>query len=172
MLTKYILSRSNEILSVGEGWDDLAAKHGGPVASEVIGRPLFDFVAGAETVSYLNAIFFSCRRSGQSFTDVQRVDYNGTLRFFEMTIVPRTRGELEVSHLLVDQRQVPSPVGLRTAAAATKTKCTVCCRSRRQGVWLALEVNLFKAENSVDYVVCPDCRARASTQIAQTTLAG
>lgn len=171
MLTKYTLSRFNEVLSVEGNWSHLAGLCLCLPLAEVIGRNLFDLVAGSETASYLNAIFFSCRRSGQSFSDTHSTDNGGVLRSFCMTVYPQRRGELEVSHELVDQKPFASSVNLRSAAGALRVKCSICCRVRRQGIWIAPEIMALTADAAPEYVVCPDCRARANAQLSRIKIA-
>ena len=55
---EYVLDNRDRIISVGEAWNHFAAQNGGKNVSskDVIGRPLWDFVAGDATRMWLETL--------------------------------------------------------------------------------------------------------------------
>jgi hypothetical protein len=59
----YELSADNTILAVSSEWDRVALAQDAPrcTGAHLVGRRLWDSVNGPDTMSYLNALLFSCR---------------------------------------------------------------------------------------------------------------
>lgn len=160
-MTFYELSPSDEILSVGGGWDRFAQDNDGleAMSAHVLGRRLWEFVDGVSTAIYLHAIFSRCRDENCGFETNYRCDSLEVARLFWMSVTPR-EGRLRVDHRLVwntalqRSRKVVVLADFRSA-----NRCSICCAYRVGNTWfdplLQPEQIYFPQGN----VLCDRCRA-------------
>ncbi len=164
----YELSSQNRIMAVSDNWDPFARGNGGAaaLAHAVMGRPIWDFVSGVDTRSYLNALFFAARSAGTRVAVRYRGDSAAERRLYHLLIEPQADGALRLSHLPIDiaRHMVRAPTA---AELASQSCCGQCLRWRKGQTWGASEAFPGLARAPVDYVVCPQCRAEAQRAIDQ-----
>lgn len=166
--TYYVLDRNGRILDAGGDWDQFALANGadGAVARKTIGTTLWENVAGFETQSYLNALFFAVRSLLDTISLPYRCDSPTERRLFNMTIAPADNLELPVDHALVScssNRQLPAVSSFTGRHSAVK--CSVCCSFKVGKTW----VDPFTSPDPIDFPeglgVCPECKRTASQKI-------
>ena len=153
----YEISAQNRIVGVSGNWDHFALSNGGEAAlsAAIMGRPLWDFVAGLETRAYLNALFFAARSAGRGVAVRYRCDSPAEPRLYQLQVHPIEEGGLRLSHVPLGPVPAPSPGG--------GALCSQCLRGRRNGAW---QESAPACSAPVDYQVCPQCRAEAQRAIA------
>ena len=157
----YDLSSQNRIISVSE---DLWSGQGATFWSGVRGHVIWDYVAGLDTRSYLNALFFATRRSGAELAVRYRCDTEGERRLFDMRLVPLEDDGLRISHHAVE-RLPALQHRRREEVAAAVTCCSQCLSWRIGSQWHDLAAAGAGCAAKVDYVVCPTCRHAAQKVI-------
>ena len=164
----YELSGQNRIFAVSESWDSFADSNDGSLAGSynVIGRPIWGFVAGLTTKSFLNAAFFSVRSAQTPISLFHRCDSPQERRHFKMLIEPLHTAGLRVSHVQIDAIQH------RSATYTPQTRddmvcCSQCLRWRLSSVWEELNIHSAHVRTPVEFDVCPQCRSDALRAISK-----
>lgn len=165
MQNHYILDETDRLIRCGGDWDAFALQNDSKsaVAARVVGYRLWDFLADFETTSYLNGIFFWCRRRRQSFESTYRCDSPTTKRLFRMTVTPRGLGELRVEHRLLRSTDIAPfhPVLVDAAERRSGARCSICAATRYGDDWIATLTRPSVRDFPPSYTVCPDCKAGA-----------
>lgn len=160
-LLSYEVSAADDVRRVSPGWDAFAQGAGAPgaCAAQVLGRPLWDFVAGASTRIWLERLFHQVRRTGDAVQVPCRCDGGGVDRLHLMQVVPGVSGSLSICHFPLREkllRVAPLP----PLPAGDWTVCSLCgAASSSGGYWHA--PGRWRATPGLRasrYVVCPDCR--------------
>lgn len=160
-LLSYEVSAADDVRRVSPGWDAFAQGAGAPgaCAAQVLGRPLWDFVAGASTRIWLERLFHQVRRTGDAVQVPCRCDGGGVDRLHLMQVVPGVSGSLSICHFPLREkllRVAPLP----PLPAGDWTVCSLCgAASSCGGYWHA--PGRWRATPGLResrYVVCPDCR--------------
>ena len=156
-------------------WDRFALENGAPelTGGVVVGRPLFDFVEGAETRAIYNAMLKRVRGFGAQIDLGFRCDSPDVRRFMmlhmtcpedaQFTLVAELLSEESRSHVRLLDHGVPrlgDPIVI----------CSFCKRvESRSGAWHEVEqaeIELGIVEDSplppLFHSVCPDCNAAAA----------
>ncbi|MEP3636184.1 MAG: hypothetical protein ABJN14_02870, partial [Paracoccaceae bacterium] len=99
-VTGYVISSDDRIVSVSGNWDVFALDNSGPEAQakNVVGHSLWHFVSGSETQSFLNALFFHVRRTGQPVILQYNCNSPDRFRAADMEIRLLDGQHLEVLH--------------------------------------------------------------------------
>lgn len=164
-MRSYEISAGDRITAVSEDWDIFARGNGGEAALRrtVMGRPLWDFVAGLETRAYLNALFFAARTAGEKVAVRYRCDGPADRRYFQLQIQPIGAGGLRLSQMPLDvvPRLRPAEPPPRNFSCC----CAQCLRCKVGEDWIGGEVYHGFAPGPVEYVVCPQCRGEAQRVI-------
>jgi hypothetical protein len=161
----YELSSQNRIVSVSDSWDSFACSNGGEAALShaVMGRPIWDFVSGLDTRSYLNALIFAARSTGRSVAVQYRCDGLSERRLFQLQIQPLEEDGVRLMHLPLEivrrRRSVQSP------PEGAQSCCGQCLRWRRGNAWEEADIHHALARHGIDFVVCPHCRTQAQRAI-------
>jgi hypothetical protein len=156
------------ITFVGDEWDDLALENGVPdlTASRVVGRPVWDFIGGAEA-QHLWRIIFDRARQGAALRLPYRCDSPARRRFYDMEIVRIGDGAVKcASHLLLEETrprvalldlQVPRSNDLLVI-------CSWCKRVQLDRTWVEVEqavdeLHLFDRERlpRLSHGACASC---------------
>lgn len=167
--TNCVLDEANRFLYVGGDWDGFAEANGGQAAAgaAIGGRPVFDFVQGFETRTFLNAALFAVRDRARPFVSDYRCDGPGIRRFMRMTIAPLRHGRVLMCHDFLHAERAGAEVATLFAPGARARKCSVCCAVEFGDVWL----DPFEAgrghPHHVSYTMCPDCRGRLGVELAR-----
>ncbi|NBZ89270.1 hypothetical protein [Stagnihabitans tardus] len=133
------------------------------VARAIIGRPIWDFVTGLDTRSYMNALLFAARSAGQSVSVRYRCDSIEEWRLYELLIEPLAENGLRLSHrpLELIRRRTP-PIAPQGEPLRC---CSQCLRSRHGDRWEDSDIHPALEPHKVDFVVCPLCKAEAQKAI-------
>lgn len=160
------LDGEDRIAEIGGDWSDLKAA--GVEPATVVGRSLFDFVAGHFTRRFLRQFLSDVRTSGRPARRRYRCDSPATRRLMECHATPEA-GMMLLEHRLIAEE--PFAVEIRANIAGptrsfTHARCNVCnrLRARRSTDWLEPEVAVpHGGEVAVMYTVCGDCRERGES---------
>ena len=161
---EYVLDHRDRIISVGEAWDHFADENGGMNVSskDVIGRPLWDFVAGDTTRMWLETLFGSARLCGRTIERPYRCDSPNLKRFMQMRIGFEQGGILRIEHKILATEKRSAPVHFQYRAKAlrnTRQRCSICGRVKNGNWHEPIEANAeVPAVILVVYTVCEDCR--------------
>ncbi|NNE00310.1 MAG: hypothetical protein HKN47_23575 [Pirellulaceae bacterium] len=172
---EYQLDRSDVVISLNDWWLAFAAENSASDLNResVIGREIWDFIAGKPTQALYREIHRYVRSTGQSVTVPFRCDSPSLQRHMQVQI--KLQGDdalLYASTLVRAQRQ--RKLRLLDAARQTDdsilTMCSCCKRSLLEPTgWLDLEhislrLRLFEKQTvpQLRYTVCPDCQQQIS----------
>lgn len=127
----------------------------GPVASRVLGRPLFDFITGDATRLFMHAVLDGVRIMGRPRILPYRCDSALERRWYEMEAQPLADGGVRVLHRLLDSQPRQAPPLL----CGKRWRCSQCLASRPLGrkVWVQEDVATGEV---VGFDVCPACSSR------------
>jgi len=171
--TYYTLSPQGQIVDVGGSWDQFAWNNHGfeATADYVIGRQLNDFLDGLETVSFLNAMTFACRRNDSALEMICRCDAARKVQLFRMKICPTHDDMLTVSHTQVLTRFLPqftAPEGQRVQSSAPR--CSICSNFRIGRVWVDPVSQPQTEFVATTHVICPECKTRARDALRRANM--
>ena len=165
MQTFYTLDADNRILTTGGDWDAFARANDGEAAlsMEVVGRPIWDFIDGADVRSQFNALLFSLRRHGGEAELTYRCDAPWERRLMRMRATPKADGCVTLTHdLLSAERAAVPPIAYRRGGGE---RCAICGGVHDGQRWL----DPFDAPTRVyevgEETICPACRAATSEAI-------
>lgn len=161
----YELSEDDRILAVGDGWDTFGAgNNAGKLGVDIIGYPIWNFISGQDTRSYMNSIFFFCRSQSRSLSALYRGDSPTMMRVFRMTVEPRKNDGLCLSHHLA--AEMPHWHKVPTIRIPRRlVQCSQCLSIKDGQTWSPGPGPAFRAKQAISYHVCPDCRHSLSRQI-------
>lgn len=166
----HTIDGTDRIESANEEWFTFAAENDAPelTTSEVVGRPIWDFIDGAET-RHLFRVLIEKVRAGKDLRGLPfRCDSPGLRRYMEMDIVGLDGGGVRFdSVLLREEHRVPVRAFDRNTPRSERF-LTLCswCRRIRIGTdrWLEVEeavkvLNLFGDEDQpqITHGICKDC---------------
>lgn len=83
----YEIDRDDRIVSTGGGWETFANVNGG--LPDVVGRPLWDFIAGEEVRGIWSLVVRHVRAHESPLTFLYRCDAPGLRRLMQMELAPR-----------------------------------------------------------------------------------
>ncbi|NEX46908.1 hypothetical protein [Pseudotabrizicola algicola] len=158
----YSLTSDDVVAATMGRWDDFAAENdgAGAMAHAVIGRPLFEMVAGPATVRFLEQTFYNSRR-GQTVTGLlYRCDSPVQERLFVMQVVPLERGGLQVLHRQIRCRPL-RPLPLCALGHLRYLRCSQCLSCNFGGPWVEGRRFQLPSGAMAEDAVCPACRAAA-----------
>lgn len=160
MDNRYFLNQNDIITEIAGSWDDFALQNGGrdARASKLIGNSIWQYIKGDETQAYMNAIFFSVRRSHQPFIASYCCDSKTESREYEMSVT-LIHGEILVSHRLIHSRSFfPSDKYFAANDILVEKRCSMCCRFEIDNSWIHLIATSTTDAITNNYGICPDCR--------------
>lgn len=171
--TYYTLSRQGQIVDVGGSWDTFAWNNQGfeATADYVIGRQLNDFLDGHETVSFLNAMTFACRRNDTPLEMICRCDTTRKVQLFRMKISPTHNDMLTIRHTQVLTRCLPAfvePEQNRVRSSAPR--CSICSNFRIGRVWVDPVSQPQTEFIATTHVICPECKLRARDALLRANM--
>lgn len=155
----YLIDEKSTITGTSGAWDGFALENGAPAATAeaVVGRCLWDFVAGVETKAFLNTVLFICRAEGRSFTTTYRCDSPAERRLCRMTVVPR--GDLlTVHHEAVEITSPRRPPNVIAPSFAKINRCSMCCSVNIEGEWIDTFALPPLCDFPKSYSLCPPCK--------------
>lgn len=168
----YELDQDDRIRAVSASWLDFA-RHNGAADLEretVVGRPIWDFVAGTDTQGVYEAIFTRVRATGRTLRLPFRCDSPDRRRYMQLTVRPRPAGGLAISASLVreEERDPISLLDRNTARSHVLVPMCSWCKAVRgtTGEWLEVEEAVAQFEllaslplPRLTHTICPKCAA-------------
>lgn len=173
----YVVDAAGVIVAVGRSnWDAFADQHRGPLACEVVNRPLWSFIAGGEVQATYTRILKAVIGAGRSVAFEHRCDDPDTRRSMRMAVTRlrlKDQPPLALFQSVELQRTQRPRMGLfefgQAGPDAPIVKlCSFCQRVQRaeagrQGTWVAPEV-YYRQGGSQDvrlsHGICPTCYRR------------
>ena len=167
---RYGVDSNDRICCVYENWTSFAEANGAPELTPVfvIGKPIWSFFRGQETIELTRVIFDKVRRTGAGFVIPFRCDSADVLRPMVMLLTPGQGGAIEIS-----TRSVPAhlaqfstdPVPLTQRVGDMLKVCAWCCRIELLSkIWVEAELALgdmsvlsTAAVPPVSHGICPEC---------------
>ncbi len=159
----YLINSENLIVELNQEWDEFASENNGGDLSctEVIGRPLMDFVSGKSTKQYWENIFNKARSDNQATTLEYRCDSPSVKRWMRMEILPLVDGNLRISNDTLSTKERPYPIHFERMSQRGKhtfIRCSLCNKLKIKDIWI--EPDEFAAKHristfAVTYGVCP-----------------
>ena len=172
VLTRYQLDSDDRIRQVGGDWNDFARRNGAPElnADAVVGRPLWEFIAGPET-RHLYQVLLRMTREQQRAVNVPfRCDSPTCRRDMELSIAPAEDGAIELSATLTAERDRPYVALLDPNVARSDALILMCSWCKRilapENEWLEIDqaidrFGLLAAAEppSISHSICPACES-------------
>lgn len=156
---------ANDILSsVNRDWDEFALANDGDaaVSTKVLGRPIWDFIAGAKTVLFYRMVFLGCRETGVTTRFDYRCDSPQRRRVFCMEIIPEAENRLLIrNHVLNISEMSQTPRILTFRQYADRNRCSICGSIKIGDEW----IDIFDFSDTRiafgGYDICEYCRRKA-----------
>ncbi len=180
----YHIDAGDIITAVNDAWDEFALENEAPHLTRqgVIGRALWDFIAGAETQHLYRILFQRVRESRQPIVIPFRCDAPDRRRHMEMHLMPEEDGGITFTNRVLRLEKRPVVRLLERSAPRSSDFVTMCgwCKKLRlpDGRWAEVEeairsLGLFDAYPvpQISHGICPDCYDRV-TNIRQDRRAG
>ena len=169
----YRLDRNNDIISVGDDWDAFALENGGPnaCASQVQGRPVWDFIAGDPMRMWLDTVLQLVRVRNAPIERRYRCDSPELRRFMLMRLSPEDDGVVRIDNELLTTERRAVPIHIRPASSRSgrtvRIRCSLCGRLKAGNAWQ--EPDFARAAQpriiSVAYSVCDACGVQEAAAI-------
>lgn len=172
--SRYVVDSRDVIAAVSDSWNCFAVQNGAPELQRerVVGRPLWDFVSGAE-VRYIYAqILDRVRASDAPVLLPFRCDSPERRRFMRLSISPILEGALQLDAVLVREEQRPTLVLLEPEASRSEQVLILCSWCKRARVdaddWLDLEAAvprldlLGRSPPRLSHGICSSCERKLS----------
>lgn len=173
----YAIDANDRVISVGRGWSSFARSNGAPelTAKLVVGRSLWDFVAGRSTQRLYARIFDRVRRGGEAVEILFRCDSPERARWMQLAISGMADGDVDLRSTLVREGyRVLAPIlgNAPTRPGRAIPMCSFCKRCLVKSHWQAVEdalaqLDLFDAEKmpEVEHRVCRLCAGIVGDEI-------
>jgi hypothetical protein len=169
---RYRVDEADLLVWVDDLWLAFAKENGAPGLNResVIGRSLWDYVAGEELCQLYKEMHYRVRKSGLSAVLPFRCDSPTLQRHMRLTISAENHGQLAYESLLVrvvpqSRLEVVIDSG-QPRSATTKLAICSCCRRAllEPAGWMDLEdasirLQLFEGHTvpTLRHTICPDC---------------
>lgn len=161
--TAYEIDSNDCIVFVGDSWDIFANENGGTntLAKDVIGRKVWDFVAGDVTRMWLSSLFQLSRLRGETIERLYRCDSPSLKRFMRMRVFSKKGGLLFIAHEILATEQRPKPIHIKycpDTMCHVKQRCSFCGRINN-GEWQEPSAEHADTDYGllVVYTVCERC---------------
>jgi len=165
----YQVDENDTLTAVDESWLRFARENEASHLTRelVVGRPIWQFVTGAETRHLYGSLFERARSTGSVRRIPFRCDSPERRRFMELDIVAAASGALELQSRIVREEARAAVALLRPTAERSKATvdvCSWCKRIHADGArWLEVEeaidqLDLFGATlPELNHKTCPEC---------------
>ena len=163
MQNEYWINAEDTIIAVGAAWDSFAGENSGQdvVSDRVVGRSLWEFIAGDTTKMWLSSILILARIRNQPVSRPYRCDSAKVKRFMNLEITKTSDGILHLRHSVVRVEPMSSSRRFTSAVTAGKMlqRCSVCNRVNTSTGWTEPEdmSSSVGCDIVVIYAVCADC---------------
>lgn len=172
--TRYVVDRRDVLVDVDDAWLEFARENAAPdlTREAVIGRRLWDYVLGAETVHLYRLLFERVRTQDVPVIVPFRCDSPELRRFMRLVISPAAGGELQLDAVLVRSEPAPKLALLDPNAARDRRTVVMCSTCKRilvpGGDWVEPEDAVVRMRlvqepaPRLEYAVCGGCRGLLS----------
>lgn len=170
----YSVDARDTVTSVSDAWTAFARENGAPHLGPetVVGRALWEFVAGESTRVLYEMIFHRVRRRRTRVTLPFRCDSPDRFRFMELLVEPGEADALDLRGVLIREQARPHLPLLDFGLPRSEVElvvCSVCLRVLVHGTrWTDTDeavarLGIFETDTQPKlwYSVCEDCRALA-----------
>jgi|CXWL01.1.fsa_nt_gi hypothetical protein len=167
---EYVLNEHDEIIQVGQGWDEFAHDNDAPelMGSNIIGRPLLDFVSGNVTRQFVLALLHVARANHRSIELDYRCDSPKERRYMRMRLERLEREGLRVIHDTLRTEPRGQAIYIYRAAQRsrdTPVRCSMCNLVMQKDRWIDPELvhSCTLADTTellVIYGICPSCKVQ------------
>jgi hypothetical protein len=132
----YSIGSTDTITSVNSAWLRFAQENGTPelTADFVIGKPLWDFIAGGETRYLYQLVLERVRTNDTPVILPFRCDSPGIRRHMRLVISPLHEGNVQLDAVLVSEERRPSLALLDPQAPRSDQVLTLCSWCKRARV--------------------------------------
>jgi hypothetical protein len=177
----YRIDGENRLTAVGANWDDFLRANGGHPSSEsraVLGRSVFDFISGLDTLQLYHLLLQKVRRAGSPARVLLNCDSPDTRRRMVLTIQPEADGDLLFSSEVISvvaREPVRLPEG-DSAGGELVSICSFCKQIEAPAGrgWVDVEAYLHLSAHftkvappRLTHGVCPACYADAMRELAR-----
>ncbi len=174
---RYRLNDRDEIVFVSESWDRFAVANDGATikATQVLGRPLWDFIADPTTRTLYRDVLVRIRE-GRQIQFTFRCDSPGCRRLLEMTVQGAEDGGVEFCSRTVSEEQRSAPplfADGTDGAGAVIRMCGWCKKVDLDGEWVEVEVAVADlrllergAPLAINHGICGPCFERMTVALA------
>ncbi len=169
-LCTYAIDSEDRICFLSPEWMAFAFHNGGSKLTPgvVLGRSLWDFVAGAKTRHLYELLLARVRTSKKSVTVPFRCDAPSLRRSMELTLTPTNSGGVEFRSQLVHEEHRKPVVVPAAPKSRTGDFLRICSWCKRvvldHGTWVEIEealarTQLFLREDLPEFThtICPRC---------------
>jgi len=177
----YHIDRDNRLTAVGSNWDEfLRANAGDPssASAAVIGRSLFDFISGLDTIQLYHLLLKKVRSTGRTATVLLNCDSPTVRRKMRLLMQPGADDAVVFrSAVLATAPRDPLDLlrGDVTHDSGFVTICSFCKRlALPEQTWVDAETFvgasahfLKDAPPRLTHGVCPDCYRAALEELSQ-----
>ena len=174
----YAIDAGDRIRFLSPEWTTFAIDNGGAelTPDAVLGRSLWDFIAGAKTKHLYELILQRVRAIKKSVQVPFRCDSPSVRRFMELTLTPTSEGGIEFrSQLLHQEHRKPVPFHHASKQNAEEF-LRICSWCKRvvvdRDTWVEIEEALSRAQVFVrdalpefTHTICPGCEESLQTLI-------
>ncbi len=175
-VVRYAVDASDTIRAVGREWGNFARANDAAqlTAESVIGKPIWDFIAGSETRELYERVFERMRRRGGRVELPFSCDSPSRARPMRLTITPGPKGGLQFRSTLSGERyRVLAPVLERggSRSDARLRLCSFCKRAAVAHRWLDIvdamaELGLCDEDRpQLEHALCRSCRDSAGREM-------
>jgi hypothetical protein len=167
---QYELDNDDKIIGVDRWWLAFAHENGMPELTEsmIVGRVLWEFIAGKPTQSLYRVLHDRVRATGRPINVPFRCDSPTLQRYMQLTISMEPQGHLLYESTLIrtqSQRHMRLLSPQFPRSSQSLTMCSFCKRALIEpSDWLDLEnislkLRLFEQQTvpELRYTVCPQC---------------
>lgn len=173
----YAIDARDRLLSVSNSWLSFAAENDAPelTREHVIGRPIWDFVAGARTRDIYQLLFDWVRRREARLSLPIRCDSPDWMRFMQLFLSPSEQGGIDFRAVLdhVEPRgHLRMLDRLAPRADYAFPMCSFCKRIFAFGAWLEPEEAVARLgwleshdPPEIEDDVCHDCARERRAQV-------
>jgi len=176
----YVIDQNDIIIQIGDSFVGFARKngwHSDIEPEQVIGRSVFEFIAGTET-QHLYRILFEAARRGKSIGPIPfRCDSPDKRRFLELRLEPMSGGYIEVRTKLLRVEEREPVFALEQGKGDSDRLLRMCSMCKKvalaDGRWLEIEealrtMRLFEGEAlpQITHGLCEVCFDEVMSYVA------
>jgi hypothetical protein len=169
----YSIEADDTLGSVSEAWLEFARENRADelTRENVLGRPIWRFIAGDETRRLYEGLFQRVRSGDEAIEVPFRCDSPDRFRMMRLVLRPGRQGRIECEGILVREQERPFYSILDKAFPHSDARLRMCSLCKRVHAfdlrWMELEdgireMRLFDTTEppELDYVICDACSAR------------